>query len=66
MLEEETTVVVVPEAVAAWAAAAAIPASLVTVLVMIIGSYPGAVTVPPLTTDTGATGVPPAVPVEED
>jgi len=69
--DEETVLVeVVPElvawAVAAAAAAAASPASLDTVLVMIIGSYPGAVTVPPLTTDTAAAGVAAAVPVEED
>ena len=65
---EIMVVVVVPVAtvVAAAAAAAASVGSLETVLVMIIGSYPGAETVPPLTTDTGAAGVAAAVPVELD
>lgn len=63
-VDETVVVVVVPEGVlvAAAAAAAASVGSLVTVLVMIIGSYPGAETVPPLTTDTGAAGVAAAVP----
>jgi len=64
LVDETVVAVVVPaeELVAAAAAAAASVGSLVTVLVMIIGSYPGAETVPPLTTDTGAAGVAAAVP----
>ena len=46
-------------------AAAARTGSLVTVLVTTIGSYPGAETVPPLTTDTGGSGVAATFPVEE-
>jgi len=38
--------------VVAAAAAAAVAGSLVTVFVMIIGLYPGAVTVPPETIET--------------
>jgi len=65
-VETVVVVVAVPELVAEAAAAAANTGSFDTVLVMIIGSYPGAETVPPLTTDTGAAGAAPAVPVEED
>jgi len=43
--------------VAAAAAAAARAGSLLTVLVIIIGSYPGAVTVPPETIETAGVGV---------
>lgn len=68
--EEETTVLVEvavdPDEAAAAAAAAASAGSFETVLVIMIGAYPGAVTVPPLTTDTGAAGVAAAVPVEDD
>jgi hypothetical protein len=64
-VETAETVVVVPE-LAAAAAAAANTGSFDTVLVMMIGSYPGAVTVPPLTTDTGAAGAAAAVPLAED
>ena len=42
---------------AAVAAAAAIAGSLFTVLVMMIGVYPGAVTVPPETIETCGAGV---------
>jgi len=65
-VETAETVVVVPELAAAAAAAAANTGSFDTVLVMMIGSYPGAVTVPPLTTDTGAAGAAAAVPLAED
>jgi len=47
------------------AAAAAIAASLVTVLVMIIGLYPGALTVPPETIDTAAAGAEEADPLAD-
>lgn len=63
-VETAEAVVVVPELAAA--AAAANTGSFDTVLVMMIGSYPGAVTVPPLTTDTGAAGAAAAVPLAED
>jgi hypothetical protein len=33
---------------------------------MMIGAYPGAETVPPLTTETAAAGVAEATPVDED
>jgi hypothetical protein len=68
VVDVETAVaeVAVPELVAEAAAAAAITGSFETVLVMIIGSYPGAVTVPPLTTETGAAGASAADPYEED
>lgn len=46
------------------AASAAKVGSLETVLVMIIGLYPGAVTVPPDTIDTAAAGVEVADPPE--
>ena len=45
-------------------AAAASTGSLVIVLVTTIGSYPGAETVPPLTTDIGAAGAAATEPVE--
>lgn len=47
----------------AEAAAAAIAALLVTVLVMMIGVYPGAVTVPPETIETCGAGVDDAEPL---
>jgi len=59
-------VVVVTVLPAAAAAAAANAGLLETVWVMIIGEYPGALTVPPLTTETGAAGVAAADPEEED
>ena len=46
-------------------AAAASTGSLVIVLVTTIGSYPGAETVPPLTTDNGDAGVSAALSTEE-
>lgn len=49
--------VVDPVIVVPAAAAAAKVGSLVTVLVIIIGSYPGADTVPPETIETAAAGV---------
>ena len=64
-VDVELTVAVVPTLIPAAAAAAARTGSLETVLVMMSGAYPGAETVPPLTTDTAGAGVAEAVPVEE-
>lgn len=62
----DVEVVVVPEVVDPPAAAAAARVgSLVTVLVITIGEYPGAETVPPETMETGCAAVCPAA-VEDD
>jgi hypothetical protein len=66
--EIDVDVVVVPVVVVVppFAAAAARLGSLLTVLVITIGVYPGAVTVPPETIETDYAGVSEAVEVSEE